>query len=406
MPSVAHHRAVSPALPNIPKPSVHARGATLAGLPVVAPSNAALRSAIQARARPAAGGAVSRLLQSAHAKTKDFPSLRCIIEQVFREKGYTDTALHALLEKHSKSLVRYDSAFRLFCAVGLEMGYSFPGVSTAQVASILSTIDVDSAPQARSAFAALQKFPTMHSLQFDPAIRAMRQHWNRSTPKYTDFWSVEALVARLLGQPLDWSSRFQLRSRLIIALRLFQLYRSFDCANMVRLWGNIDDQWFMPTRRKGWSTLRWDRILRLQGLDHMCPFSLLTAYINVTTEGASSDGSPGPVFLAVTRPFSPLSPARISSLTKEILQDAGVDADFFGAHSTRGAGLDLLRQLGLLAEQSAEVGSWANLTAFNSHYSRLGAKDFLAKALQSRCKFSAQSFKLLVLRSLPFSYSL
>ena len=264
------------------------------------------------------------------------------------------------------------------------MGYSFPGVSTAQVASILSTIDVDSAPQARSAFAALQKFPTMHSLQFDPAIRAMRQRWNQSTPKYTVFWSGEALVARLLGQPLDWSSRFQLRSRLIIVLRLFQLYRSFDCANMVRLWGNIEDQWFMPTRRKGWSTLRWDRILRLQGLDHMCPFSLLTAYINVTTEGASSDGSPGPVFLAVTRPFSPLSPARISSLTKEILQDAGVDADFFGAHSTRGAGLDLLRQFGLSAEQSAEVGSWANLTAFNSHYSRLGAKDFLAKALQSR----------------------
>ena len=57
---------------------------------------------------------------------------------------------------------------------------------------------------------------------------------------------------------------------------------------------------------------------------------------------------------------------------------------FFGAHSTRGAGLDLFRQLGLSAEQSAEGGSWANLTAFNSHYSRLGAKDFLAKALQSR----------------------
>ena len=66
----------------------------------------------------------------------------------------------------------------------------------------------------------------------------------------------------------------------------------------------------------------------------MCSFSLLTAYINLTKEGASSDGSPGPVFLVVTRPFHPLSPARISSLTKEILQDAGVDADFFGAHST------------------------------------------------------------------------
>ena len=329
MSAMAHNRAVSPTLQCVSQPSVHARGATLAGLPVVAPSNAALRSAMQTRAHPAANGAVSRLLQSAHAKTQNFPSLRCIIEQVFREKGYTDTALQALLEKHSKSIVRYDSAFRLFCAVGLEMGYSFPNVSTAQVASVLSTIDAESAPQAHSAFAALQQFPTMHSLQFDPAIRTMRQRWNQSTPKYTVFWSGEALVARLLGRSLDWTSRFQLSSRLIIVLRLFQLYRSFDCANMVRLWGNIDDQWFVPTRRKGWTTLRWDRVLRLQGLDHMCPFSLLTAYINITKEGASSDGSLGPVFLAVTRPFHPLSPARISSLTKEILQDAGVDADFF-----------------------------------------------------------------------------
>ena len=70
----------------------------------------------------------------------------------------------------------------------------------------------------------------------------------------------------------------------------------------------------------------------------MCPFSLLTVYVNVTKEGASSDGSPGPVFLAVTCCLSPLWQARSSSLTKEILQDAGVDAEFLGAHSTRGAG--------------------------------------------------------------------
>ena len=54
-------------------------------------------------------------------------------------------------------------------------------------------------------------------------------------------------MARLLGTLMDWTSRFHLRSCLIIELRLFQLYRSFHCADMVRLWGNIDDQWFLPT---------------------------------------------------------------------------------------------------------------------------------------------------------------
>ena len=148
--------------------SFHARGATLAGLPVVASSNAPLRSAMQTHARPAANGAISRLLQSAHARTKDFPPLRCIIEQGFREKGYTDTALQALLKKHSKSIVQYNSAFKLFCAVGLGMAY-FPNVSSAQVASILSTIDAESAPEVRSAFAALQRFPTLHSSSTQPS---------------------------------------------------------------------------------------------------------------------------------------------------------------------------------------------------------------------------------------------
>ena len=94
-------------------------------------------------------GAIRRLLQSAHAKTKDFPSLRCIIDQVFGEKGYTNTALKALLEKHSKSIIRYDAAFRVFCAVGLEMGYSFPNLSRAHVGCIISTIDDACALQAR-----------------------------------------------------------------------------------------------------------------------------------------------------------------------------------------------------------------------------------------------------------------
>ena len=56
----------------------------------------------------------------------------------------------------------------------------------------------------------------------------------------------------------------------------------------------------------------------------------------------------------------------------------------------RSMALDIFRQWGLSAEQSAEVGRWAYLTALTSHYSTLVANDFLAEALQT-CLSSVRS---------------
>ena len=47
-------------------------------------------------------------------------------------------------------------------------------------------------------------------------------------------------------------------------------------------------------------------------------------------------------------------------------------------------GLALLRALGMSAEQSAEIGSWANLSAFSVSYARLGASDVLASAIHEK----------------------
>ena len=49
----------------------------------------------------------------------------------------------------------------------------------------------------------------------------------------------------------------------------------------------------------------------------------------------------GPVLLGLKPPFRPLTADAIGSVTKKALEKYGVDVKFFGAHSTRGAGVSL-----------------------------------------------------------------
>ena len=233
----------------------------------------------------------------------------------------------------------------------MEMGYSSPDVTLPQVVNVLSTMHQVSSSQASSAYSALLKFPDLTSLSFDPAVRALRRRWTTSVPKYVVFWKGEQLVAFLAAQKLDHSSKIHVRARVIIVFRLFQLYRSCDLSNMLRVLATYDGKWFVPTRQKGWANLRWDRVMSIPSLPDFCPLTLLRLYLPLTPQGASPDGvEPKRVFLAVVRPFGALSSDRIAAVTKELLVSAGIDMELFGAHTTRAMGLALLRALGLTAE--------------------------------------------------------
>ena len=74
-------------------------------------------------------------------------------------------------------------------------------------------------------------------------------------------------------------------------------------------------------------------------------------------------------------PFLPLKANSIGSITKQSLQNLGVDTTVWKAHSTRGAGVAMYKSLGFSSEDVCELGKWKNVTAFTSHYLRLNATD-------------------------------
>jgi hypothetical protein len=106
----------------------------------------------------------------------------------------------------------------------------------------------------------------------------------------------------------------------------------------------------------------------------------MQAYVAAT----HSHGVPGGfLLLSLKPPYRPISADTVGSITKKALQAWGVPSQFWGPHSTRGAGVGFLKSLGLSGEEVCEIGKWKSVEAFCAHYQRLGAQEKLGAKMQS-----------------------
>ena len=104
------------------------------------------------------------------------------------------------------------------------------------------------------------------------------------------------------------------------------------------------------------------------------PFHLLQLYVNLTRHQGKVGGA---VLLSLKPPFQPISADTIGSLTKTFLETFGISEKNLGPHSTRGAGVGLMKNLGLSAEELCDIGKWKSVDSFCAHYQRLGAQETL-----------------------------
>ena len=123
----------------------------------------------------------------------------------------------------------------------------------------------------------------------------------------------------------------------------------------------------------------WEAIIR-GPQPSLCPLSLVCAYVSLTSAHCP-EGSP--LLRSLRPPYPPpLKANTIGSITKKLLSDLGVPMGIFGAHSTRGAGVQFYKQLGLSSEEVCELGKWKNTSAFTSHYLRIGAASAASQKLR------------------------
>ena len=246
-----------------------------------------------------------------------------------------------------------------------------------QIAQAIIQLFQYSTAQARNAYSAILILPGFEGIRFNPLLNPYKKLWNINIEKYSHFWDPLPLLMELASNciPSDIST---LRDTLIIASRLLCLYRSSDLANIKRVVSVVNEVPFIQIKRKGWKVHKWERVVSLPECPQISPFHLMQAYVAKTR----SHGKPGGgLLLALKPPYKPLSSDTIGSITKRILESHGVPPKFWGAHSTRGAGVGLMKSLGLSAEEVCEIGKWKGVEAFVAHYQRLGAQKTLEHSL-------------------------
>ena len=105
---------------------------------------------------------------------------------------------------------------------------------------------------------------------------------------------------------------------------------------------------FILAKRKGWTTYRWEQVLRLPHFRDLCPRTLLCLYASIT-ESIVPVGTKEaqPLFWSLTRPYKPIGAKRLAVLTKNVLAAHGIDTAVWQAHATRGAAVDQYHSWGL-----------------------------------------------------------
>jgi hypothetical protein len=310
-------------------------------------------------------GYVQKLLGGEHAPPVG-PNLSNLLRQILEGKQIQTSTIEDFISRH-KSLKRYQSSFHLLWAILLKNGINPPDSNLDQVAQAIIQLFQYSISQARNAYSAMLLIPQFGQLRFHPFLTPYKRLWNQNVEKYGHFWDpLPMLLEMVKSQPLTICD---LRKRLIICARLLCLFRSSDFANCKRIVSVIGDIPFIKVKRKGQKTHKFERIVSLPSLPQISPFHLMQSYVTLTR----SHGKPGgELLLSLNPPYKPLSSDTIASITKNVLESFNIPSKFWGAHSTRGAGVGLMKRLGLSGEQVCEIGKWKGVEAFVAHYQILG----------------------------------
>ena len=184
----------------------------------------------------------------------------------------------------------------------------------------------------RYVYAALLQIPSLSPLRFQPLLSRVKKLWNSAVPKYVTFWDPKPVLQSFVSRMQGDQSLCALRSKCILSLRLFMLYRSIDLARLYRKISFVGDQPYVSVQRKGWTHPRWEAVPRLPSLHDLCPWTALSTYVQATA-GTCAVGSE--VFRSLSPPFRPLSSNSLGRITRQILQENGINVSFWKPHSTK-----------------------------------------------------------------------
>ena len=377
-PTLVHHIKIPAKDQRVPDPPVFDGGALLGFSHMVAPLNKNEGPPLQMSQDTPLQRFIRELLGGRDATPQVGPDLHTLLRQILESRKVQSSTIDDFFARNP-SISRYDSAFRLLWAVLQQQKIDPPQASLEEVADAIIQIFRVSPSQARNAYSGALLIPTLSQLRFVSLLGPYKKLWNLNVEKYGTFydpWPILLQLAQMSLQKLK-EDLPALRRQLILCCRFLCLHRSSDLANLKRTISVVTGTPFVKIRRKGQKFPKWEKILALPECPQLSPAHLLQAYVSATRKQAKPGG---PVLLSLSAPFRPLSADRVGAITKQALLSFGAPS-VFGAHSTRGAGVGLMKKLGLSGEEVCEIGRWKSVQSFCAHYQHLNSQEALATGL-------------------------
>ena len=115
----------------------------------------------------------------------------------------------------------------------------------------------------------------------------------------------------------------------------------------------------------------------------LCVVNHLKTYLDKTKDFAST----GPaLFKTFVKPHVPVSRDTISRWVKQVMSDAGINTDNFGAHSTRSASTSAAAKRGLALSTIMKSAGWSSSKTFTKFYNKCVLSSFSQSVLDNFVK--------------------
>jgi len=195
-----------------------------------------------------------------------------------------------------------------------------------------------------------------------------------SLPRYQEIWDVSIVLKYLktLHPPENLSiMNLTLKTTMLIALlsgQRCQTIHALDISAMTLSDGNciFYIQKLLKTSRPGKHLGR----LELRAFDEdkpLCVVTLLKEYIERTK---LIRGTHSQLLLSYCKPFKPVSSDTISRWLKKVLENAGININDYGAHSTRSASTSAAKAANMPVKTIMNAAGWANVGTFKKFYDK------------------------------------
>ena len=179
-----------------------------------------------------------------------------------------------------------------------------------EIADVLTQLTALSPSHGRNTYSACLLLPGLQSLRFNVLMMRCKRSWSHRDPRYTAFWKVEDVLARLVTTPLSWTCVSDIRGRLLMVLRILHLMCSVDLSRIFRTVSFIGDRPFIRIQQKGWKEPRWEELISIPECPALSPWHLVKCYVALTASHAPAGAR---LFLSLKSHHVPLTADRLGS---------------------------------------------------------------------------------------------